>query len=57
MYYWPIHHFYVETKSLKKFISLNKLLFARHYHSLLPSPYYVPPKKKHERGEKYESAS
>lgn len=36
MYYWPIYHFYVETRSLKKFISVNKLLFARHYH-LIPS--------------------
>lgn len=36
MYYWPIYHFYVETRSLKKFISVNKLLFARHYHLVRP---------------------
>lgn len=40
MYYWPIYHFYVETRSLKKFISVNKLLFARHYR--LAARHFVP---------------
>lgn len=35
MYYWAIPHFYGETKSLKKFISQNKLLFASIIISLL----------------------
>lgn len=58
MYYWPIYHFYVETRSLKKFISVNKLLFARHYHLVRPgfsltrfAQYYVrPPKSSRKNG-------
>lgn len=54
MYYWPIYHFYVETRSLKKFISVNKLLFARHYHLVRPGSslpqYYVRPPRKAARG-------